>query len=82
MGSIKANENASESELVPRREAFVISRMRPRILDKKVKKESIIPLEKIFFSRVFLFFDIIIYTIPVLLILFNPVSIYIGGYLL
>jgi hypothetical protein len=74
-GSIKAKENASARALVPIREAFVISLIRPRILDINVSRESIIPLEKMFLSRVFLDFDIIIYTIPVLLILFNPVKI-------
>jgi len=57
------------------REAFVISLIRPRILDINVSSESINPLEKMFFSRVFLDFNIIIYNIPVLLILFNPVKI-------
>ena len=74
-GSMNAKEKASDRALVPMREAFVISLMRPRILDINVSRESINPLEKMFFSRVFLDFDIIIYNIPVLLILFNPVKI-------
>lgn len=75
LGSINANEKASAKALVPIRDAFVISRMRPKIRDIKVSSESIKPLDKIFFSRVFFGLFVIIYTIPVLLILFNVVRI-------
>lgn len=52
-GSIKATPKASESWLVPMRAALVISRIRPRILEIRVKKERERPLARMFFFFVF-----------------------------
>jgi len=43
LGIRKATENASESALVPKRLALVISRKRPRMRDAKVSSESLDP---------------------------------------
>lgn len=78
LGSINAKENASANELVPIRDAFVISRMRPSILDKKVSRERSNPLEKILVCPVFFVFDVIMYNISVLPNLCNAGKIHRG----
>ena len=45
MGIIKAIPKASAKSEVPKNAAFVISRIKPNILDKNVKNDSFIPEE-------------------------------------
>ena len=75
-GIVKAIPKASAKAVVPKKSAFVASRITPSIRENNVMNESFTPeANKDFFSFFFIY-----NMIALLLILFNPCRIFLGGW--